>query len=163
MTVQLSAPLASGSVHKGDSITAQVARPDAYRGDTIQGRVTQVNAGRGMFEFTVDALRHSSGVDVKVSAKIQGFSNSKDNPAWTSRGGPSMPATPPRRPPADQGRFAPRWTGRRTDRPDFSEAPPENSGGSPAGIAVAAPGGVQLAAGATMVAFSRVYWRRIPV
>jgi OOP family OmpA-OmpF porin len=152
MTVQLTAPLSSGSVHKGDSITAQVATPDAYRGDTIQGRVTQVNGARGMFEFTVDTLRHTSGVDVKVSAKIQGVSNSQGQSGVDDQGRTVNASNIAAKPPS-QTRAVSRLGGLVGGRigQASSEAPPENSAGSPAAIQVAAPGGVQLAAGATMV------------
>ncbi|MGB6547107.1 MAG: OmpA family protein [Candidatus Acidiferrales bacterium] len=78
MTVQLTSSLNSGSVHKGDVVTAQVTSPAAFQGDTVQGRVSQTGSshGQAVVVFTLETLRHA-GIDVAIMSTIQAISNSK--------------------------------------------------------------------------------------
>jgi OOP family OmpA-OmpF porin len=78
MTVQLTSPLNSASVHRGDAVMAQVTSPAAFEGDTIQGKVSQISTSHGAATvvFTLETIRHA-GIDVAVMATIQSIANSK--------------------------------------------------------------------------------------
>src|SRR5579871_6619749 len=88
VTVQLTTPISAGVVHKGDRITMQIASPDSLKNDTVLCTVTNVSSSKKQtaVEFTVDSLHHSSGVDVPVSADVQGVANSKGQPGIDDNG-----------------------------------------------------------------------------
>jgi OOP family OmpA-OmpF porin len=162
VTVQLTSPLNAASLHKGDQITAQVARPDSFKGDSIRGHVTQVNSGRGqsMVELTFDNLTHA-GVIVAVSANIQGVSNSQGQPGMDDQGRPVQSSNvAPKQP--SQSRLGSRLGGQlggliggrtgevASDASTDAQGNGNSSAGAPALIQVAAQGGLTLGPGSTL-------------
>jgi OmpA-OmpF porin, OOP family len=87
MTVQLTSALSSGSLHKGDSFTAQIASPAAFQGDTIRGKISQTGSSHGQatVDITFTTITHN-GLDVPVVTTIQGVTNSKGHQATDDQG-----------------------------------------------------------------------------
>jgi OmpA-OmpF porin, OOP family len=87
MTVQLTSALSSGSAHKGDAFTGQIASPAAFQGDTIRGKVTQTGSSHGQatVDITFTTITHD-GLDVPVVTTIQGVTNSKGQQATDDQG-----------------------------------------------------------------------------
>ncbi len=87
ITVQLTSALSSGSAHKGDSFSGQIASPAAFQGDTIRGKVTQTGSSHGQatVDITFTTVTHN-GLDVPVVTTIQGVTNSKGQQATDDQG-----------------------------------------------------------------------------
>jgi OOP family OmpA-OmpF porin len=155
MTVQLTSPLNSASVHRGDAVMAQVTSPAAFEGDTIQGKVSQVSLSHGAATvvFTLETIRHA-GVDVAVMATIQSIANSKGQ-AGVDDQGHSIDATSVAGKPASHGS---RWgsnlgglIGGTSGEVVGDASDASGTKGTPPAIQVTAQGGsLQLAVGATI-------------
>jgi hypothetical protein len=163
LTVQLTSPVSVASAHRGDAITGQITSPDAFKGDTIQGKVTQTNTARGqaVLQFTFDSLAHS-GMDVPLTANIQGVANSKGQPGLDDQGRTLLTSNVAAKAPAPakRSRFGSQLGGLigGTAGEIASDASEDTSttSGSPAAMQVAAQGpDFQLAVGAMFTVTAR--------
>ena len=155
MTVQLTSPIGSGSVHKGDIVALQVTSPAGFQGDTIEGKVTQTNSSHGQssVQITLDSLHHA-GVVVAIAATLQSISNSKGQPGVDELGLAISASTIPGKAASHGSRWGSNIGGLIGGTSgevvgDASDA--SSTKGAPPTIQLSAPGqSFQLAAGATI-------------